>query len=40
MSKAEAGIKSLRENVDAIMTIPNDNLLKIIDKTRVLWKPS
>lgn len=32
MSKAEAGIKSLRENVDAIMTIPNDNLLKIIDK--------
>ena len=32
MTKAEAGIKSLRENVDAIMTIPNDNLLKIIDK--------
>ena len=32
MSKAEAGIKALRENVDAIMTIPNDNLLKIIDK--------
>ena len=32
MAKAEAGIKNLRENVDAIMTIPNDNLLKIIDK--------
>ncbi len=32
MSKAEAGIKSLKDNVDAIMTIPNDNLLKIIDK--------
>ncbi len=32
MVKAEAGIRSLRENVDAIMTIPNDNLLKIIDK--------
>ncbi len=32
MAKAEAGIKVLRENVDAIMTIPNDNLLNIIQK--------
>ena len=32
MAKAEAGIKNLKENVDAIMTIPNDNLLNIIDK--------
>ena len=32
MAKAESGIRSLRDNVDAIMTIPNDNLLKIIDK--------
>ena len=32
MAKAETGIKSLKDNVDAIMTIPNDNLLKIIDK--------
>lgn len=32
MGKAESGIKALRENVDSIMTIPNDNLLKIIDK--------
>lgn len=32
MAKAEAGIKALKENVDAIMTIPNDNLLNIIQK--------
>ncbi len=32
MAKAEAGIKALKENVDAIMTIPNDNLLNIIEK--------
>lgn len=36
MLKAEQGIKNLRENVDAIMTIPNDNLLKIIDKNTPL----
>lgn len=32
MSNAETGIKALKENVDAIVTIPNDNLLQIVDK--------
>ncbi len=36
MAKAEAGIAKLRENVDAIMTIPNDNILKVVDKTTTL----
>ncbi len=36
MLKAEAGIAKLRENVDAIMTIPNDNILKVVDKTTTL----
>ncbi len=34
--KAEAGIARLRENVDAIMTIPNDNILKVVDKNTTL----
>ncbi|MCX7714821.1 MAG: cell division protein FtsZ [Clostridia bacterium] len=34
MTKAEAGISALSENVDAIVTIPNDGLLKIADKKR------
>lgn len=36
MAKAENGIARLRENVDAIMTIPNDNILKVVDKTTTL----
>ncbi len=32
MAKAEAGIKELRDKVDAIVTIPNDSLLKVADK--------
>lgn len=32
MAKAEAGIEELSKNVDAIVTIPNDALLKISDK--------
>lgn len=32
MANAESGIAELRDNVDAIVTIPNDNLLQIIDK--------
>ncbi len=32
MTNAEKGIDLLKENVDAIVTIPNDNLLSIIDK--------
>lgn len=32
MTNAEKGIELLKENVDAIVTIPNDNLLQIIDK--------
>lgn len=32
MANAENGIALLKENVDAIVTIPNDNLLQIIDK--------
>ena len=36
MLKAESGIQKLRENVDAIMTIPNDNILKVVDKNTTL----
>lgn len=32
MKNAESGIAQLRENVDALVTIPNDSLLKISDK--------
>ena len=32
MENAEHGIAALRDNVDAIVTIPNDNLLHMIDK--------
>lgn len=32
MERAEEGIKNLKEKVDTIITIPNDLLLKIIDK--------
>ncbi len=36
LAKAEMGIAKLRENVDAIMTIPNDNILKVVDKNTTL----
>ncbi len=36
LAKAELGIAKLRENVDAIMTIPNDNILKVVDKNTTL----
>jgi len=36
MKKAEEGIARLRANVDAIMTIPNDNILKVVDKNTTL----
>ena len=32
MKNAEAGIEALKEHVDAIVSIPNDKLLQIIDK--------
>ena len=32
MKNAESGIAGLKENVDALVTIPNDSLLKISDK--------
>lgn len=32
MKNAEEGIQSLRDHVDALVTIPNDSLLKIADK--------
>lgn len=32
MAQAEEGIRNLREHVDTLITIPNDMLLKIIDK--------
>lgn len=32
MSNADMGIESLREKVDALITIPNDKLLSLIDK--------
>ena len=32
MANAELGIAALKDNVDAIVTIPNDNLLQMIDK--------
>lgn len=32
MMQAEKGITSLRENVDTIITIPNDRLLQVVDK--------
>jgi cell division protein FtsZ len=36
MAKAESGIEALSENVDAIVTIPNDGLLKVTDKKQSL----
>lgn len=32
MKQAEAGIKSLKENVDTLICIPNDNLLNLVGK--------
>lgn len=36
MNNAELGIKLLSENVDALVTIPNDRLLQLADKTTSL----
>lgn len=36
MKKAEGGIEALRANVDSLMIIPNDNILKVIEKTATI----
>ncbi|MBP7654663.1 cell division protein FtsZ [Candidatus Dependentiae bacterium] len=38
MRQAEEGIEELRENVDSLIIIPNQNLLKIIDKDTPLME--
>ena len=31
-AQAERGIRALREQVDSLITIPNDRLLQVVDK--------
>lgn len=38
MLQAEHGIQNLKEKVDTLITIPNDRLLQVVEKTLPSWK--
>ena len=38
--QAETGIHNLREEVDSLITIPNDRLLQVVERIPLLMMPS